>query len=68
MQAEQTISMEAEGDPSTFNMSLQVLRPENGEMVKFIQYAFLDDTDDDTTNDSTDGKDGWYTKSTTVGD
>lgn len=38
MQAEQTISMEAEGDPSTFNMSLQVLRPENGEMVKFIQY------------------------------
>jgi hypothetical protein len=68
MQAEQTISMEAEGDPSTFNMSLQVLRPENGEMVKFIQYAFLDDTDDDATNDSTDGKDGWYTKSTTVGD
>jgi hypothetical protein len=68
MQAEQTISMEAEGDPSTFNMSLQVLRPENGEMVKFIQYAFLDDTDDDETNDSTDGKDGWYTKSTTVGD
>jgi hypothetical protein len=68
MQAEQTISMEAEGDPSTFNMSLQVLRPENGEMVKFIQYAFLDDTDDDATNDSTDGKDGWYTKSATVGD
>lgn len=68
MQAEQTISMEAEGDPSTFNMSLQVLRPENGEMVKFIQYAFLDDTDDDETNDSTDGKDGWYTKTTTVGD
>ena len=68
MQAEQTISMEAEGDPSTFNMSLQVLRPENGEMIKFIQYAFLDDTDDDTTNNSKDGKDGWYTKSTTVGD
>jgi hypothetical protein len=44
MQAEQTISMEAEGDPSTFNMSLQVLRPESGEMIKFIQYAFADDT------------------------
>lgn len=44
MQAEQTISMEAEGDPSTFNMSLQVLRPENGEMIKFIKYEFADDT------------------------
>lgn len=44
MQAEQTITMEAEGDPSTFNMSLQVLRPENKEMIKFIKYEFgLDD-------------------------
>lgn len=42
MQAEQTISMEAEGDPSTFNMSLQILRPENGEMVKFVKYEFVD--------------------------
>jgi hypothetical protein len=50
MQAEQTISMEAEGDPSTFNMSLQVLRPENGEMIKFIQYAFADDTVGDWDN------------------
>lgn len=53
MQAEQTISMEAEGDPSTFNMSLQVLRPENGEMIKFIQYAFADDTVGDWDNDPT---------------
>lgn len=52
MQAEQTISMEAEGDPSTFNMSLQVLRPENGEMIRFIQYAFVEATDDN-------GSDGW---------
>ena len=42
MTAEQTISLEAEGDPTTFNMSLQVLRPENGEMVKFIKYEFID--------------------------
>lgn len=42
MQAEQTISLEAEGDPTTFNMSLQVLRPENGEMLKFIKYEFND--------------------------
>lgn len=51
MQAEQTISMEAEGDPSTFNMSLQVLRPENGEMIKFIKYEFADDTMGDWDND-----------------
>jgi hypothetical protein len=63
MQAEQTISMEAEGDPSTFNMSLQVLRPEDGEMIRFIQYAFLDDEDDITSNDSSDKKtDGWLSK------
>ena len=43
MQAEQTITMEAEGDPSTFNMSLQVLRPENGEMIRFIKYEFADE-------------------------
>ena len=40
MQAEQKISMESEGDPSTFNMSLQVLRPESGNMIEFIQYGF----------------------------
>ena len=45
MTAEQTISLEAEGDPTTFNMSLQVLRPENGEMVKFIKYEFAEEAD-----------------------
>ena len=61
MQAEQTISMEAEGDPSTFNMSLQVLRPENGEMIKFIKYEFVNTNDDVTTNDSPipGSNDGW---------
>lgn len=61
MQAEQTISMEAEGDPSTFNMSLQVLRPENGEMIKFIKYEFVNTNDDVTTNDNpiTGSNDGW---------
>lgn len=44
MTAEQTISLEAEGDPTTFNMSLQVLRPENGEMVKFIKYEFAEES------------------------
>lgn len=38
MSAENTITMQAEGDPSTFSMSLKVLRPENGEMMKLIKY------------------------------
>ena len=38
MTAEQTITLEAEGDPSTFNMNLTVLRPESGEMMKLVQY------------------------------
>lgn len=38
MQAENTITLEAEGDPSVFNMSLKVLRPENGEMMQLVQY------------------------------
>lgn len=58
MQAEQTISMEADGDPSTFNMSLQVLRPEDGEMIKFIQYSFYDD-EDITKKKVEENADGW---------
>ena len=36
--AENTITLEAEGDPSTFSMNLTVLRPEDGEMMKLVQY------------------------------
>lgn len=38
LSAENTITLEAEGDPSTFNMNLTVLRPESGEMMKLVQY------------------------------
>ena len=38
MGAENTITLEAEGDPSTFSMNLTVLRPESGEMMKLVQY------------------------------
>ena len=38
LSAEQTITLEAEGDPTTFNMNLTVLRPEDGEMMKLVQY------------------------------
>lgn len=40
--SENTITLEAEGDPSVFNMNLTVLRPEDGEMMKLVQYD-LDD-------------------------
>lgn len=37
--SEVTLTMEAEGDPSTFEMQLNVLRDESGEMMKMIRYA-----------------------------
>lgn len=42
MTAENTITLEAEGDPATFSMSLTVLRPESGEMMKLVQYDLED--------------------------
>lgn len=34
-----TITLEAEGDPTVFSMSLKVLRPKDGVMMKLVQYA-----------------------------
>lgn len=34
-----TITMEAEGDPTVFSMSLKVLRPRDGVMMKLVQYT-----------------------------
>lgn len=39
MQAENTITLEAEGDPSVFNMGIKVLRPETGDMMQLVQYS-----------------------------
>lgn len=36
--SEVTLTMEAEGDPSTFSMNLKVLRPESGDMMKLVKY------------------------------
>jgi len=44
MQSEVTLTMEAEGDPSTFNMTLKVLRPEDGDMMKLVKYSLDDGT------------------------
>ena len=40
--SENTITLEAEGDPSVFSMNLTVLRPESGEMMKLVQYDLED--------------------------
>ena len=39
MQSEVTLTMEAEGDPSTFNMNLKVLRPATGDMMRLVKYS-----------------------------
>lgn len=36
VQSETTLTMEAEGDPSVFNLSLRVLRAADGQMIKFV--------------------------------
>lgn len=41
MSAEQTFTLEAEGDPTTFNMNLTVLRPEDGNMMILNQYDLV---------------------------
>lgn len=38
MSSDFTITMEAEGDPSAFDMNLRVLRDDNKNMIRFIKY------------------------------
>ena len=40
--SENTITLEAEGDPSVFNMNLRVLRPADGRMMKLVKYDLAD--------------------------
>ena len=42
--AENTITLEAEGDPTVFNLSLRVLRNSVGEMMKLIKYSLQEVT------------------------
>ena len=44
VQSENTITLEAEGDPSVFNMSLRVMRPADGVMMKLVKYSLADGT------------------------
>ncbi len=45
VQSENTITLEAEGDPSVFNMNLKVLRPADGVMMKLVKYNLVEDDD-----------------------
>ena len=42
VQSENTITLEAEGDPSVFNMSLRVMRPADGAMMKLVKYNLFE--------------------------
>jgi hypothetical protein len=43
--SENTITLEAEGDPSVFNMNLKVLRPADGVMMKLVKYTLVGGAD-----------------------
>ena len=47
VQSENTITLEAEGDPSVFNMSLRVMRPADGKMMKLVKYSVNEGTEED---------------------
>lgn len=42
--SENTITLEAEGDPSVFNLNLHVLRPADGVMMKLVKYDLINST------------------------
>ena len=46
MSSENTITLEAEGDPTVFDMTMTVLRPDDGVMVKLIQYDVVENTEE----------------------
>ena len=43
VQSENTITLEAEGDPSVFNMNLRVMRPADGKMMKLVKYNLVEE-------------------------
>lgn len=50
--SENTITLEAEGDPSVFNMNLTVLRPADGIMMKLVKYELDPTTGTEVSGDS----------------
>ena len=46
--SENTITLEAEGDPSTFNMNLRILRPADGIIMKLVKYNLIGESGKDS--------------------
>lgn len=47
MSAESTsITLEADGDPVVFSFTMDVLRPDNGVMMKFVQFDVVDNDEE----------------------
>lgn len=51
--SENTITLEAEGDPSVFNMNLTVLRPDDGIIMKLVKYNLSAEGKDPTESGTT---------------
>lgn len=46
MTSEQSITLEADGEPVVFDMNMTVLRPEDGVMVRFVQYDVVENEEE----------------------
>ena len=46
MKPEQTITLEADGEPSVFSMSMTVLRPEDGIMMRLVQFDVVENEEE----------------------
>lgn len=46
MASNQTITLQADGDPVVFNFNLNVLRPDDGIMVRFVQYDVVENEEE----------------------
>lgn len=46
MSTEQKIELSADGDPAVFDMTLKVLRPDDGVMVKFVKFDVVENEEE----------------------
>lgn len=46
MTSEQTITLEADGEPSVFDMNMEVLRPDDGIMLRLVQYNVVENKEE----------------------
>ena len=51
LSAENTLTLEAEGDPTVFNLNLRTLRPVDGKMIELIQYDLSGTSSTSVAND-----------------